>query len=445
MKEFITDTHIKEAKETLVELVSIPSVLNEAEGNAPFGSEIDRCLTTNLAIFEKIGFSTYKDPKGYYGYAEIGEGEQLFAVLCHLDVVPAGEESLWQTPPFEATVVGDALIGRGVQDDKGPTVAALYAVKSLLDQGLSFNKKIRFIFGTDEENLWRCMDEYKKHEPVADMGFAPDANFPVIYAEKGLLQVYLEGEGVSGFSFKGGNPLNVVPEKATYQGDRLSEVSAFLQELGFDFTETGEDVTVHGKAIHSKDAPLGVNANTRLAQALAKLYPDNQVLSLLGAVIKDDANGISALGEIKDEASGLLTFNVASVVMDETQTKIGIDIRYPVTYDKALLVSKLTTLGEKYGLTYHEHDHLAPLYVPVESELVQTLLGAYRERTGDMSDPIISGGATYARTMPNCVAFGAMFEETIDTMHQANETWQLKEMRKTMEIYAEAIYRLCVK
>ena len=126
---------------------------------------------------------------------EIGQGDELLAVLCHLDVVPAGDLEDWQTPPFEATLKDGWLIGRGVQDDKGPSLAALYAVKSLLDQGLVFTKRIRFIFGTDEETLWRCMNRYNQIEEKADLGFAPDSSFPLTYAEKGLLQVKLHGPG----------------------------------------------------------------------------------------------------------------------------------------------------------------------------------------------------------------------------------------------------------
>ena len=86
-------------------------------------------------------------------------------------------------------------MGRGVQDDKGPSLAALYAVKSLLDDGIQFTKRIRFIFGTDEETLWRCMNRYNQIEEQADLGFAPDSSFPLTYAEKGLLQVKLHGPG----------------------------------------------------------------------------------------------------------------------------------------------------------------------------------------------------------------------------------------------------------
>ncbi|MDT2849424.1 M20 family metallopeptidase [Vagococcus carniphilus] len=442
MKTFIQETHKKQALASLERLIKVPSYLQDATENAPFGQDILDSLKECLDLFKEEGFSTFIDPEGYYGYAEIGEGKEIFGILCHLDVVPAGDVSLWDTPPFEATVKENVIYGRGVQDDKGPTIAALYAVNSLLDAGVVLNKKIRFIFGTDEENLWRCMDQYHKKEKGIDMGIAPDANFPVIYAEKGLLQAYLTGKGTSDFTFEGGSALNVVADTATYTGDKAEEVAESLKALNYDFSQDGNKISVKGKAIHSKDAPEGINANTRLAEALLPHY-NHPALELLGGVIKDDANGVSLLGEVKDEASGALTFNAATVSITPELSKIGLDIRIPVTIDKEKLANDLAKKATEFDLTYEEFDFLDSLYVPVDSELVTTLLGAYRDMTGDMREPMISGGATFARTMDNCVAFGAMFEKTKDTMHQANEAWPLDEMEQTMAIYAEAIYRLC--
>lgn len=444
MKQFIQNSHQDRAIDSLKRLVNIPSYLQESIPSAPFGKDILDSLKECLTLFKEEGFQTFIDPDGYYGFAEIGEGEEIFGILCHLDVVPAGDESLWLTPAFEGTIRDNAIVGRGVQDDKGPTIAALYAVKAILESGEELNKTIRFIFGTDEENLWRCMEEYHKKEVGVTMGIAPDANFPVIYAEKGLLQVYLTGEGSKEFTVNGGQALNVVPDTATYNGNKTDEVIKELDKLGFNYELNNQEIIVKGQAIHSKDAPEGVNANTRLAEALSTVY-DHSSLAFLGKLVKQDANGKSVFGDVRDDASGALTFNLATVLINENETKIGIDMRIPVTISKDELAEKLEQVAKNYELNYQEHDYLAPLYVPAESELVTTLLKAYQDVTGDLTTkPQISGGATFARTMENCVAFGAMFEHTKDTMHQANETWQLDEMKRTMEIYAEAIYRLCV-
>ena len=182
MKEFVTQEHQLDCIQAIKELVAFPSVCQEGENDTPFGQAIQDVLEHTLALTEKMGFSTYLDPEGHYGYAEIGQGDELLAVLCHLDVVPAGDLDKWDSPPFEAIIKDQHLIGRGVQDDKGPSMMALFALKALLDAGLSLKKRVRFIFGTDEETLWRCMNRYNQLEEVADMGFAPDSSFPLTYA-----------------------------------------------------------------------------------------------------------------------------------------------------------------------------------------------------------------------------------------------------------------------
>lgn len=243
MKIDITNQVKDEFLISLKTLISYPSVLNEGENGTPFGQAIQDVLEKTLEICRDIGFTTYLDPKGYYGYAEIGQGAELLAILCHLDVVPSGDEADWQTPPFEATIKDGWVFGRGVQDDKGPSLAALYAVKSLLDQGIQLKKRVRFIFGTDEETLWRCMARYNTIEEQASMGFAPDSSFPLTYAEKGLLQVKLHGPGSDQLELEVGGAFNVVPDKANYQGPLYEQVCNDLKEAGYDYQSTEQTVT----------------------------------------------------------------------------------------------------------------------------------------------------------------------------------------------------------
>lgn len=444
MKIEITNQVRDDFLASLKTLISYPSVLNEGENGTPFGQAIQDVLEKTLEIAQEMGFQTYLDPEGYYGYAEIGQGEELLAVLCHLDVVPAGDLEDWQTPPFEATLKDGWLIGRGVQDDKGPSLAALYAVKSLLDQGVTFTKRIRFIFGTDEETLWRCMNRYNQLEEKADLGFAPDSSFPLTYAEKGLLQVKLHGPGWEDRPLQAGRALNVVPDKATYKGERLEELLPVIEQSGVNYTEETGAVTVLGLSKHSKDAAEGVNAIVGLAESLSMIQPHPALLFISDAV-GEDATGAALFGEIKDEPSGALSFNIATLSIDEERSEIGIDIRIPVLADKDALVERLTEVAASYQLQYEEFDYVAPLYVPLDSPLVSTLMEVYQEETGDQTPAMSSGGATFARTMENCVAYGALFPDALQTEHQANERAKLDDLYRAMEIYAETIRRLAGK
>mgnify|MGYP000870427593 FL=1 len=441
MKIDITNQVKDEFLTSLKTLISYPSVLDEGENGTPFGQAIQNVLEKTLEICRSLGFTTYLDPKGYYGYAEIGQGAELLAVLCHLDVVPSGDEADWRTPPFEATIKDGWIFGRGVQDDKGPSMAALYAVKALLDSGVKFKKRVRFIFGTDEETLWRCMGRYNELEETATLGFAPDSSFPLTYAEKGLLQVKLHGPGSDQLELEAGAAFNVVPGKASYQGELLEQVVAGLQAASFDYEQNDQQVTVLGLPKHAKDAAEGINAIVRLATVLQPLEA-HPALAFIAEAVGEDATGGRLFGDISDEPSGRLSFNIAGLTLNSEKSEIRIDIRIPVLADKDQLVAKLAEIAGRYQLDYEEFDYLAPLYVPKDSELVSTLMAIYQEKTGDTSPAMSSGGATFARTMPNCVAFGALFPGVEQTEHQANERASLEDLYRAMDIYAETIYRL---
>ncbi|WP_148877611.1 dipeptidase [Streptococcus sp. Marseille-P7375] len=441
MKTYITNQVKDEFLTSLKTLISYPSVLNEGENGTPFGQAIQDVLEKTLEICRSLGFTTYLDPKGYYGYAEIGQGAELLAVLCHLDVVPSGDEADWRTPPFEASIKDGWIFGRGVQDDKGPSMAALYAVKALLDSGVKFKKRVRFIFGTDEETLWRCMGRYNELEETATLGFAPDSSFPLTYAEKGLLQVKLHGPGSEQLELEAGEAFNVVPGKASYQGELLKQVVAGLQAASFEYEQNDQQVTVLGLPKHAKDAAEGINAIVRLATVLQPLQA-HPALAFIAEAVGEDATGSRLFGDISDEPSGRLSFNIAGLTLNSEKSEIRIDIRIPVLADKDQLVAQLAEIAGRYQLDYEEFDYLAPLYIPKDSELVSTLMAIYQEKTGDTSPAMSSGGATFARTMPNCVAFGALFPDVEQTEHQANERASLEDLYRAMDIYAETIFRL---
>lgn len=446
MKNFITDSIKKESIRTLKKLIAFPSV-NTTEGDEvafpPFGKEIDNVLKETLSICDKLGMDTFYDPEGYYGYAEYGDGEETVGVLCHLDVVPEGDIEKWESDPFKAVERDGVLYGRGSQDDKGPTAAALYAFKAVMDAGEAFNKKIRFIFGTDEEILWRGMDHYKQHEELPSLGFVPDSRFPLTYAEKGLLQAKVIGPGAAKLKLQCGSAPNVVPERAEYKGEQLEELSRILTDKEIPYHRSEEGIIVEGKSVHASKAGEGKNAVTRLAQGLVGIQP-HPLISFLAEKIGMETNGETLFGEVKDEVSGELTLNVGTLEISENTSEAMLDIRIPVTVDKEEIVEKVKDISSEYGLEYKEHDYLSSLYVPEDSELVRSLLAIYQEKTGDTENkPMVSGGATYARAMPNMVAFGAHFPGSVSLEHQENEGIDLDEFYQAMDIYAETIYRLC--
>ncbi len=418
-------------------LITIPSYYQEDKSIYPFGENIQKVLEEMLNICKELGFKTYIDPEGYYGYAEVGKGDKLVGVLGHLDVVPPGNLEKWDNPPFSPVIKDGKYYGRGSQDDKGPTLAAIYALKTLLDSGLKLNYRVRFIFGTDEENLWRDMPKYIEKEEMPTIGFTPDSKFPLIYSEKGLLQCKLVGKNESGMIFKGGDAFNSVPSSMIVPKDE--ELKRVLTELNYEFEEKENDIEIIGKSVHAQVAETGINAINRYMHALTLLGKESKS----GKFISENLIGFDfaepIFGLIKDEHSGELKFNVGKIEFTENEEILGIDMRIPVTYDKEDIVKTLSKKAKEYGFEYRQHDYLKSIYVPLDSELITTLMSAYQEVTGDMeSQPVASGGATYARAMENCVAFGCVLPNRPKTEHQPNEYIVLDDMKQAMKIYIKA-------
>ncbi len=374
---------------------------------------------------EKEGFKTFAQPEGYYGYVEIGKGEEMLAMLGHIDVVPPGEDlDRWDTPPFELTVDGDKLLGRGTQDDKGPVMLGFYLMKSIVEQGIKLNKRIRLIFPSDEESFWRGIEKYKAdgHEiPVA--GFTPDSSFPMTYSERELYEFRILGQPTSDFEIKAGAALNVVPDKATLIKD-------------------GETKIYEGKASHAMAPWDGENAIDKL---LNDINVDHELVKFAKAEINSETNGVTFFGkEIKDDDSNL-SFNFAVLNINKDKSELSVDIRIPNTSNVDELEGFIKQMiADKYpGLRYERFDHLPGVYIPKESNLAKILMDSYQEVTGDLETlPIASGGATYARGMENIVAFGPFFKDSPITEHQYNEYARFSDFAKAFDIYEKVFTKL---
>ena len=432
----------KPLKAAIVELVRIPSVCKEGEGGFPFGLAIDQALRKALQIAADLGFRTHYGDGGYYGYAEVGEGAEMLGILGHLDVVPPGKLKDWNRDPFDPAEKDGLLYGRGTQDDKGPLLASLFAVKALMDAGVKFNKRVRFIFGADEETLWRCINRYKEMEETPALGFSPDARFPLIYAEKGLLQLILEGKNQTNLRFSGGSAFNAVPDTMFYDDVMHEEAASKLDDLGFAYELKEDGIEVKGKAAHAMIPEEGINAINRLCMALHAIGVESKAINFLAEEIREDPNATPIFGDCSDEPSGKLKFNVGLINLGEKE-QISIDARIPVTVSKDEIVEQLTSAAARYGLEYREFDWLPPLYLPLNHPVIQTLMKVYHQYSGDShSEPISLGGATYARAFANCVAYGPHFPDEPLTEHEPNERLVLGNLFRAMKIYAYAVYQL---
>lgn len=426
------------------ELLRIPSVLEkfDPESDTPFGPEIQEALTYMLELGKSDGFIT-KNIKNYAGHIEYGKGDEILGVLCHLDVVPTGDG--WTNPPFDPVIKDGKIYARGSNDDKGPTIAAYYAVKLLHESGFMPNKRVRVILGTDEETGWRGISEYFKSEEMPTIGFAPDACFPLIYGEKGIFTYDLTGRVNDDvlITFNAGDRYNVVPDVAscTLAVNLEEQFNNFLNFNGFNGEIIEGTYYVYGKRAHAMQPNTGVNAAFILAQFLEE-YVENDFVKYINKYLSFDYLGEKLGIQHYDDEMKDFTINPAVFKYENNLFKIGINCRYPKGWDSEASIEKIHESLDEFKFNFTLLGDKEVHYVSKEDPLVKTLLSAYRKYTDDDSEPITIGGGTYARSLEKAVAFGPTMPGRKDVAHQVDEYMFIGDILKATAIYMEAIYQL---
>ncbi len=438
------------------ELVAIPSTLDEgsAESGAPFGIGIRKALELGLAKAAAMGFET-KNLDGFAGYAQYGTTGDLVAVLAHMDVVPATGD--WDMPPYSAEIRDGRLYGRGSVDDKGPGMACLYAMKAIRESGLPIQNRVRLIWGTDEETFARGIYYYLEREEAPAYGFSPDAEFPIIHAEKGTIrfQYHIPAADHDILSLEAGTRLNVVPELAcaVVRGitsrQVLEKAAALPVKVHFECREREDHLLIQacGVSSHACYPQDGVNAIQGLLLLLDALYPVTdsplkKTIHALAALLGTETDGQAMGLACCDEVSGSLTLNTAILQDNKDDGVLKFDIRYPVTHSGEALLAILEQNATKLGARYELIQHKPPLYVEKDRPFIKMLQKAYEDCTGQEARCISIGGGTYCRYIKNTVSFGPVFPGQKELAHQCNEFIALEDLRLMAKIYAQAIYNL---
>lgn len=434
---------------TLKEWLRIPSLLSEATPNAPFGLPLRRMLDKALEDCEALGLSP-EDFDGYIMHADMGEGEdeEALALLAHLDVVPVGDG--WTREPFGAEIADGKLYGRGSSDNKGPAVAALYALAAVKKAGIPLKRKVRLILGCDEESGMTDILHYRKVATMPRSGFSPDANYPVINIEKGMIGIELEAplatEGLELVSLQVGERRNVIPgaADAVVKGDEAMAKRAeqLAQGYGWPLTASHKDGQVHLRAIGiNGHAAFPAHARNAIGQLLLVLRDlgARGAIAQLADCIGTGYDGAGLGIAMEDRISGPLTLNLGIIRKEGDRLHAVLDLRCPVlcNFEQVERLVKLALPG--FSVRCESH---GPHHVPSNSELVQALLDAYHEVTGLPRQTIAIGGGTYARALTEGVAFGALFPGEPDVAHQADEHISIDSLNKNLRIFAHAIVKL---
>ncbi len=434
--------------ETLRKLVRIPSVKADPLPGAPFGQPARDALDEALKICAELGFSC-ANIDGYAGHADLGEGptEDALAILGHLDVVPVGDG--WTCDPFGAEIRDDRLYGRGSSDDKGPVVAAMYAMAAVRRLGVPLKRKIRLILGTDEESGWEDMRYYRQVCGMPRSGFSPDADYPVINIEKGSLHLEVEGRladsGLPVIRFDTGDRPNVVPGRAEalIAGDQALADMINHTDYGWpvsaESTEEGVILRTEGIPGHAAMPEGTCNAIGLMLKTLKALGAEGD-LALLADKLGTEHDGASLGVKIADQVSGGLTCNMGIIRADERGIRVTLDLRCPILADLDGIAAQAARALP--GMRVTETSRMLPHYVSADSELVRKLIKAYEDVTGEKGYAMAIGGGTYAKCLEEGVAFGALFPGEPELAHHADEFISLDSLRKNLRIFTYALISL---
>lgn len=443
------DEHMDEVIASLGEIIAIESVATLESDVKPFGEGSARALRWGEDFLKRLGMDTL-NVDGYAVHGDYKQGEPVLAVLSHLDTVPAGEG--WSFEPFALTQKDGSLYGRGTIDDKGPSVAVLYAVKAIKDLGIPINRNFRVVFGGFEEGGCEDIEYYQKKYPFPKMVFTPDGSFPVLNCEKGLVHLTFEGELERGEKraayLKAGTVINAVPGKAEFvlanvTADELAAALGGLEGFKLNTQPEGNMLSgvLVGKSAHGSRPENGLNTATALAKAFTRLGIKG--FERLSKIFVHGDFGGKELGlGFADNVSGEMTCVLTQLDVDEKSLTAGVDIRFPIDRTSKEIIDIITSALENGGFEVTGVESMEPHYVDENSELVQTLLKVYEGVSGQKGECIAEGGVTYVHNTEGAVAFGAEFPWEINNMHGADEHISLETLRTNLNMYANAIVEL---
>ena len=454
------DAHEAELVRDIARMVAIPSVGAPPEPGAPFGAGCRRALDEMLAMCREYGFAT-ECYGGAMGSADYNDKPAALDILGHLDVVAPGEG--WDSEPFTAVLREDGcLYGRGVDDDKGSTVMALFAMRCLRELGVELSRGCRLLFGTDEESGSGDLRYYYASHAPAPNTFTPDTGFPVYNTEKGMYRAKItrswpEEDGAPAIvSAEGGFRINVVPAeaRAVIRGldarAALGSGSAAAGRCGVELLAAdipgGCELTVRGLQAHAATPWEGRNAVTALWAVLAELPlggPAYEAVRALARLLPHgDWRGEAAGIAQSDALSGELSISPGIFSLGGGRLCVECDARVPlcacdancrVPFEAAFSAAGFTACGT---MTPGHH-------TPGDGEFVRTLLGCYERFTGLRGECVSTGGGTYVHDIPGGVGFGAYFPGFNTNLHGANERIKVKDALTAAKIFALAIAGVC--
>lgn len=444
--------HQQEMIDTLFALARIPSVQGQPKEGKPYGEAVAAVLDEALRLCREQGLET-ENIDYYCGSVRYGSAEKELGFVAHLDVVPAGDG--WSGEPFEPFLRDGYAIGRGVRDNKNGAVCGLFAIRCIKDLGIPMRHALRLIFGCAEETGMDDLPHYLEKHAAPSFSIVPDTSFPVCHGEKGIYTADLllpVGEEV--FGFTGGIASNVVPDKAqmrVFVGERAADVKSehvSAERQGHELL-----ISANGITAHASQPQNSVSAIYELAAAVCdapEIFSEKTLhaMRFMRDMLSDNDGGHFGIAA-SDEASGKLTCICGLASLEGGAIRMNLNIRYPVTHDGEEITKNLRHTAMQYGMALTHIQDDKPNFLPRDLPAVEMLTRIYNEVTGREKQPYVMGGGTYARHLPNAVAFGPDDpDEQLPcppghgSCHEPDECQSIAALMEAAKIYVHALIEL---
>lgn len=455
------DRHSDRLVSDVCKLIAVRSVREEALPGKPYGAGPAAALEAASAILESNGLKP-ENHENHVVTADLNDKEPALGILAHVDTVSEGGG--WTSDPLTAVVRDGMLFGRGAIDDKGPAVAAIYALSAVKSLAPELKKGCRLILGSAEETGHEDLMHYRKTHRLPPNVFTPDSNYPVVNLEKGRFVPTFGAEWQESralprvVSVRGGAATNVVPNlaEALVEGFSLAYIqdlcNEFSAKLGVKMSaESLYDVikiSAGGVAAHAMKPEEGVNAQTALIALLASLPLHEsdgfRYLKALNMLFPHGDTSGEALGvSMRDDISGALTLNFGVLSLDLTGFTANFDCRSPKCATEENLFNVASAALKNAGFTISDVKKIPCHHTPEDSAFVQTLLKTYEEYTGKKGACLAFGGQTYVHDIDGGVAFGPAMQGVDNRLHGADEFISIEELILSAKMYTQVIIEMC--
>jgi succinyl-diaminopimelate desuccinylase len=465
------------------------------EQEREFRRELPRCFEWLEGVARRMGFE-FRVLDGIV--AEIcwphpDPEAPVLVVATHIDVVtPVGN---WTHPPFAAEIAGGDMYARGIQDDKGPLVQVLYGLWALKSIGVALPCEVHVAIGTMEEtSLWDDIELYVRETRRPAYAFTPDANFPIINGEKGIISLLFDAQwgadpvdAATGLEFvrlNGGERENIVPSACELtlrfpeaaRNDVMKELVRSTTE--FVVEHSGANVTLvpardrkvsegrHesvvsfiGRGAHSSTPERGHNA---ILDAVAFIGPIETLpepvrrFATFMRLASEDTSGANLDLAGTHPFIGPTTVNLSLLDIEPGRGRALLNIRPTMgtTCDEVVEKCRIAadSFAEATGMRIsvsvkgmsRDAIFLDP-EDPAVAPFLRSLQRGFELVTGRPCELRSTAGTTYAKAIPNCCAFGPILSpDEPELAHQADERFPVEGIIRNAKIYGTSIGLLAV-